>query len=357
LKAREDPEQAGEEDAEDDSDEAEEADEGDEGDEGDEAEAEVTEVKADSAPVNLLLHGAKGGAPAPAPAVAPGPAAPMGPPPYEPPSEDDEGYNKVLQAFLRTQLPTRLTDVYQPLDNVWQMDLNPMLEHGEYFRYTGAMSYPPCNEQPVMFVRRNTHNASDAQVKLFHDVIFKTNMGVGNYRSVMPLNNRPLTVMTAVREEPPLKADVYNIKSDGTNPVTERELRAMRWSQRALTIANEATLHAKELDERMRQAAEAHLEAQSGLVGGAKNEPLHIKYGPGSGDPEDIAGMDAAIRDEANTAAEEHIVDNRLQIPDRVREAAEKHLEMADQVVAQYPALQAAPAGSPAPAGAPAGLF
>jgi hypothetical protein len=86
-----------------------------------------------------------------------------------------------------------LLDVYQPLDNLWQLDLNPMLEHGEFFRYTGAMTYPPCNEEPVMFVRRNPHNASDAQVKLFHDLIFETNMGVGNYRSVLPLNNKPQT--------------------------------------------------------------------------------------------------------------------------------------------------------------------
>jgi hypothetical protein len=217
-----------------------------------------------------------------------------------------------------------------------------MLEHGEYFRYTGAMSYPPCNEEPVMFIRRNPHMASDAQVKVLHDKIFDMNLGNGNYRSVMPLNNRPLTVMTAVRGEPPLKADTYKINSKGTNPVTERELRAMKWSYKALRVAEEATLHAKELDERMRKAAEAHLAAQSGLNSFDRNPDLHIQYGATEGDATDMSGMDEAIKNEADRSARHHITDMRLQVPDKVRQAAEEHLAKADEVVAQYQAADEA---------------
>jgi hypothetical protein len=195
-----------------------------------------------------------------------------------------------------------------------------------------------------MFVRRDPHNASDAQLKILHDKLFEMNLGNGNYRSVMSLNNRPLTVMTSVRGEPPLKADVYNIKSDGTNPVTERELRAMKWSYKALRVAEEATLHAKELDERMRKAAEAHLAAQSGLNDAHGDKKLHIQYGATEGDATDMSGMEEAIKNEAERSARQHITDMRLQVPDAVRAAAENHLAKADEVVAQYQAADEAPA-------------
>merc|ERR1719213_1247230 len=135
----------------------------------------------------------------------------------------------------------------------------------------------------------------------------------------MPLNGRPLTVMTSSRGEPPLKADVYKVNTEGTNPITERELRAMKWSQRALKVAEEATMHTKDLDERLRRAAEAHLEAQQGTKGGDGGD-LHITYGV-STDPRDSTAMLKAIKKEGETASQAATMDMKTQVPDQAKTA------------------------------------
>lgn len=230
-------------------------------------------------------------------------------------------------------MPNRNNQSDAPIDDESILDLNPLLKDGIYFRYMGSTTYPPCDETPVMFVRRNPLMASDRQVEVFHETIFKVNLGYGNYRSVMPLNGRMLSVMSFEQGEPPLKADSYHIDV-GTNPITERELRAMKWSQRALKIAEEATMHTKELDERLRRAAEAHLEAQQGTKGGDGGD-LHITYGV-STDPRDSTAMLKAIKQEGATASSAQTMDMKAQVTDQAKAAAQDAFVKAQGVAEEY---------------------
>lgn len=249
-----------------------------------------------------------------------------------------------LQAFLHIEPPSRNNHTMADIDDADKLlDLNPWLEGGDYFRYTGSTTHPPCDETPVMFVKRDPIKASDRQLKVLHDMLFKLNLGWGNYRSVMPFNNRVLTAMNTKRGDPPLKPDVYNVPSGGTNPITQRELTAMRWSRQALRIAEQATAHAKELDERMRAAADAHLNAQQSDVVDRAPPGFNIKYGA-STDPTNTEVMQKLIKQEGSNAATANSFDIHGDVSAAVRQAASEYLGKAQDVAESFAAPSPAPA-------------
>merc|ERR550514_1523269 len=110
------------------------------------------------------------------------------------------------------------------------------------------------------FVRREPIMASDAQVKILHTAIYQLSADFGNFRSVMPLNARPVAVRQAVKEEPPPKAPEPSLPL-GPNPRTDREFRAMKWAKDAMTISRAASDYVKDMDARLRAAAQAHANA------------------------------------------------------------------------------------------------
>merc|ERR1719421_2057490 len=82
----------------------------------------------------------------------------------------------------------------------------------------------------------------------------------GNNRATMPLNGRPMAVRAAVRDRPPPSPPEPQIPA-GPNPHTDRSFRAMKWAKDALKIAKASTDYIRDLDIRLRNAAEAHAEA------------------------------------------------------------------------------------------------
>merc|ERR1719217_444440 len=102
--------------------------------------------------------------------------------------------------------------------------------------------------------------ASDMQVAYLHDKIMEMTALFGNNRATMPLNGRPVAVRMAVRDSPPPAAPKPPPIS-GPNPATDRSFRAMKWAKDALKIAKASTDYIRDLDIRLRNAAEAHAEA------------------------------------------------------------------------------------------------
>ena len=63
----------------------------------------------------------------------------------------------------------------------------PVLRHG--------LQVPPRRREQLL--------ASDAQIRVFDAAMRNMTSLLGNYRTTMPLNGRPIAVRNGVREEPP----------------------------------------------------------------------------------------------------------------------------------------------------------
>lgn len=196
---------------------------------------------------------------APSPSPAPGGAFSAGPQ-YTAPPEGDVNFNPTVGFFTKVAPPPVNMKTTVPVDQINPWDLNNLLRGGTYFEYAGSLTAPPCAEVVTWFVRREPVLASDLQVLYLHDGIYGTTADFGNYRSVMPLNGRTIAVRQAVMEEPPPKKPEMSIPL-GPNPRTDREFRAMKWAKDALKIAKGATDYIKDLDMRLRSAAQAHANA------------------------------------------------------------------------------------------------
>uniref|UniRef100_A0A7S3JXH4 carbonic anhydrase n=1 Tax=Aureoumbra lagunensis TaxID=44058 RepID=A0A7S3JXH4_9STRA len=59
---------------------------------------------------------------------------------------------------------------------------------GEFYRYKGALTVPPCNEIVEWFVMKKTSTISKAQLESH----LNTFIGKSNYRPIQPLNGRQL---------------------------------------------------------------------------------------------------------------------------------------------------------------------
>merc|ERR1719161_3373557 len=140
------------------------------------------------------------------------------------------------------------------------MDVNQLLQGGTFMEYAGSLTAPPCSEIVTWFVRRDPLMASDDQVVVIHDELYRISAAFGNYRTTMPLQNRPISIRQAVKEEPPLTAPEMAIPL-GPNPRTDREFRAMKWAKDALAIAQHSQNYVRDLDQRLRNAAIAHANA------------------------------------------------------------------------------------------------
>jgi len=287
-------------------------------------------------PFQLIGAGVVGG-PAPAPAVAPtftqlnanasvsvaaeqtqpAAAAPAGAPgaapamavPYVIPTPGAGLASVNLQKFLSMAPPIVNQKATAVIDEQAPLDMNAFLEGGQYFEYAGSLTAPPCAEVVTWFVRRNPVEASTSQLAVIRNAIMSLSADYGNWRSVMPLNGRPVAVRQGVKEEPPPQAPASI--AQGKNPKTDREYRAIKMSRDALKVATAATDYVRQLDGRLREASAAHAQAlQAALpvaaapapAAGPMLDPASVMIPPSPGMSQVAADAAKAISSAAETA-------------------------------------------------------
>lgn len=196
---------------------------------------------------------------------------------YQEPLASDQSFNPALQSFLKTAPPAVNTKVMVPADAVRSFEFNKFLEGAKFYEYHGSLTAPPCAEIVTWLVRQDTIKASDKQVLYLHDAVYKTTADFGNYRSLMPLNGRVVNMLQGIIEDlPPPPGPEASLA--GSPQASDREFRAMKWAMDAMTIAKSSTDYVKDLDQRLRRAAEAHANALA-----IRDEPLKVKGQVGAG--------------------------------------------------------------------------
>lgn len=188
------------------------------------------------------------------------PVTPMPSPPYVPPLKAEADFNVALQAFLEVSLPPVNMKQIEPINSLNPLDINAFVDGGTYMEYSGSMTGPPCAEIVTWLVRREPIMASNMQVMDLHNGIYKMTGDFGNDRAVMPLNGRPVTVLTAVKQPPP--PPEHGIVPPGP-PMNEREYLTRKWATDALRITKTSTDYIRDLDRSLRAAAKAHADALS----------------------------------------------------------------------------------------------
>merc|ERR1719359_2165481 len=229
-----------------------------------------------------------------------------------------------------------------PVEHDNPLDFNSWLQGSSFYEYAGSLTAPPCAEIAQWLVRKDPIKASDKQVLYLHDAIYKTTADFGNYRMTMPLNGRVVTMRQAMIENPP-KTPPHQINELGGNPQqSDREFRAMKFAMVIASIAKGATDYIKDLDMRVRNAAEAHAEAlapgpeplggMSDDMHGAKPGAAGMPGMPGGNQVE----MQGAAEEMARTLAEaahEKVEDATKQITAKAKEAALEAARQAAQMV------------------------
>jgi len=181
---------------------------------------------------------------------------------YSAPAAGAPGFNPFFEFFTEQEPPVAGDTVTVNISSTKPLRIGPLLQDGVFFMYAGSETLPPCDEKVTWFVRRNPVKASNDQVKALSDSIYKLSAGAGNFRTVMPVNNRPITVLNAVEEEPgpkpftlvPPMGPPWGI-DDG------RESKYVDWAKDAITISKSSLDYAKDLNARLLNSAKAHHEA------------------------------------------------------------------------------------------------
>jgi len=214
---------------------------------------------------------------------------------YQEPLASDQSFNPALQAFLKTAPPAVNTKAMVPADAVRSFDFNKFLEGAKFYEYHGSLTAPPCAEIATWLVRKDTIKASDKQVLYLHDAVYKTTADFGNYRSLMPLNGRVVNMLQGIIEDlPPPPGPVASMA--GSPQASDREFRAMKWAMDAMTIAKSSTDYVKDLDQRLRKAAEAHANALA-----IREEPLKVQgqVGGGLDAPGEVGNLNSPLQMQA----------------------------------------------------------
>lgn len=110
--------------------------------------------------------------------------------------------------------------------------------------YSGSQTLPPCEERVIWLIRRERIKASDSQVRALFNRIYKTSKGLGNYRTIMPLNQRLVQVWSATEQEP-------------------RESPSKEVARNAIKIAAAAHKYAAGIDNRWKNAPKAYKRSPS----------------------------------------------------------------------------------------------
>jgi len=179
---------------------------------------------------------------------------------YYPPQMTEVDYNPVLQQFLTVRPPTsenQTVDIVIPMAKPLDLGFfvqNPMLpDSGHYIQYSGSLTTPPCSDMTTWFVRRKPMIASDGQTKAFADAVFRLTNKHGNFRAVMPVNQRILKVYRA-QWVLNLPLGVQSLPL-GPNARTDKEFQAEKLADMAKELSQDAVDYMGDFGKRLRRSS------------------------------------------------------------------------------------------------------
>jgi carbonic anhydrase len=175
--------------------------------------------------------------------------------PYYPPLMTDIDHNSIIQSFLTVRPPHiegQIVDLVIPM--VKPLDLSALLENplypgsGTFIQYSGSLTTPPCSDSTTWFVRRKPLIASNEQMQAFGNSIFRLTNKHGNFRAVMPVNQRQLAVFEL--KWVPYYAEKRKPLPLGPNARTDGEHQAAKVALHARELSDEATEYIDEFRDR-----------------------------------------------------------------------------------------------------------
>jgi len=179
---------------------------------------------------------------------------------YYPPLMTEVDHNSVLQQFLTVRPPTfenQIVDVVIPMAKPLDLGFfvqNPMLpDSGHYIQYSGSLTTPPCSDMTTWFVRRKPMIASNGQTKAFADAVFRLTNKHGNFRAVMPVNQRILKVYRA-QWVLNLPLGVKRLPL-GPNARTDKEFQAEKLADMAKELSQDAVDYMGDFGKRLRRSS------------------------------------------------------------------------------------------------------
>eukprot|EP00928_Gymnodinium_smaydae_P079334 TRINITY_DN63298_c0_g1_i1.p1 TRINITY_DN63298_c0_g1~~TRINITY_DN63298_c0_g1_i1.p1 ORF type:complete len:447 (+),score=71.64 TRINITY_DN63298_c0_g1_i1:139-1479(+) len=143
-------------------------------------------------------------------------------------------FNAALQAFSNQEPPV----IDERIDVPTPAGIGSLLAGGTYFVYRGSETLPPCTESVLWLVRRERVLASDRQVRALIQRLYATTNGLGNYRTVMPMNHRGFKVWRAQPHPPPSAASPVVMPAPMSNRSAVVAERALRVAGQALDAAH-----------------------------------------------------------------------------------------------------------------------
>jgi len=194
----------------------------------------------------------------------PGPALPLDKreplPKYIPPPFYDMGFNPAIQSFLSRRPPAMEGEIVQvPIPWNIPLDLSSLIQNpyimdsNTYILYPGSHTTPPCSDLVNWFVKRRPVIASDAQVQAFAESVYRLTNKHGNFRAVMPVNNRKLVVYraqwTAWDQLGPWRPVPL-----GPNPRTDNEYIASEMADMAKEKAKDSMDYMKDFSKRLKKS-------------------------------------------------------------------------------------------------------
>jgi|Transcript_85781 carbonic anhydrase len=182
---------------------------------------------------------------------------------YVEPGSNEQNYNPTLQAFVKMEPPRINMKAVVPPNPSTPFNFNDIMQSASFFEYAGSLTSPPCAEIVTWLVRKDALKASDRQIAYLNDAIYKSTAEFGNYRSLMPVSGRIISMRQSI---PDGSSGVPTAPHAGRPEHTEREMQAMNWAVNAMTVAKESTDYVKDLDDRLRNAAQAHAKALTPLL-------------------------------------------------------------------------------------------
>mmetsp|Transcript_24539 Transcript_24539/g.56567 ORF Transcript_24539/g.56567 Transcript_24539/m.56567 type:complete len:467 (+) Transcript_24539:113-1513(+) len=165
------------------------------------------------------------------------------------PHAEYSGQDELVSLLAAQVLPPFRTKVKVPNFSIKKAAFQSLLEGANFFAYRGSQTLPPCHEQVFWLVRQApVTTGADGVSKIIH-ALYKLSDGAGNYRTVMPLNQRIVNVWTAKEEPPPKEKVSPDAMVDPSVPI----------AQDAIVLSKAAVDHARDLDLRWQRAAQARL--------------------------------------------------------------------------------------------------
>lgn len=276
----------------------------------------------------------------------PGPAAEA----YKPPPPAEIDFNMQLQHFLVGEPPSKDGEfVPLALPTSFPLDLSALVEDlelpetGTYIQYAGSYTAPPCLDRTTYFVRRVTAIASVGQVQALSNALYRLTGGEGNFRAVMPQQQRLLNVVR-VKRSATISLDPKAPLPLGPNPRTDSEFMTRQLANRAEDSSFRTLEYVKDFSRRLRNSVRA---GNAALATSAPVTPVPMdEWGRA------IVKVQHSLRGIVAEAAQNATMETRAQVEQINRQTAYEADNAMKMVWSPLPLLPV-PAPGPMPAPAP----